>query len=92
MYDPCKYPKSIATRHSLFKVHIMLQHFQRKFELYWYPVQYLRIDEKTIGFQGRHKDKLRIMFKDAGDGLQSDSVFDCGYTYSFAYINDGIPG
>ena len=49
------------------------------------------IDEQTIGFQGRHKDKLRINFKDVGDGFQSGNACDCGYTYSFIYRNDDIP-
>ena len=58
----------------------MLQYLQRNFELYWGPARDLSIDEKTVGFQGSHNDKLWITFKDAGDGSQDDSVFDCGYT------------
>ena len=43
-----------------------LKNLQINFELYWYLAQNFRINEKTIGFQGRHKDKLRITFKYAG--------------------------
>ena len=57
----------------------MLQHLHRKFELYWDPEQDLSTDEKTIGFQVRHKDKIWITFKDEGDGFQDDVVCDCGY-------------
>ena len=65
--------------------------FRETFLLDWDPALYFIIDEKTIGFQVRHKDKLRIEFKDADDGFQADSVCDCGYTYSFIYRNDDIP-
>ena len=60
-------PKYDAAKNSLFKVRKMLQHIQINFELYWYPERDLSIDEKTVGFQGRHKDKICITFKDAGD-------------------------
>ena len=68
----------------------MLQHLQRNFELYWDPARDLSIDEKAIGFQGRHKDKLRITFKDVGDDFQDDDICDHGYTYSLIYRNDDI--
>ena len=57
----------------------MLHRLQRNFELYLDPARDFSIDEKTINFQGRHKDKLHITFKDAGDGFQADSVCDCVY-------------
>ena len=91
MYDPRTYPKYDASKHSLFDVHRMLQHIQRRFELYWDPAQYLRIDEKIIEFQSRHKGKLRITFKDAGNGFQAEAVFYRGYTYYFIYCDDDIP-
>ena len=69
----------------------MLQDLQRNFELYWDIERDFSIDEKTIGFLSGHKNKLRIMFKDAGDCLQADDVCDRGYTYSFIYHNDDIP-
>ena len=58
----------------------MFQHRQRKFELYWDSARDLSIDEQTIGFQGRHKDKIKIMFKYVGDGFQADDFCDSGYT------------
>ena len=90
-YDSCTDTKPIAAKHSLFKVCRMLQHLHRNFDLYWDPAWYLSINEKTIGFQDRHKYKLWITFKDVGDGFQAYYVCDCGYTYSFSYCNDDIP-
>ena len=91
MYNPRKYPKAYSAKHSLFNVRRMLQHLQRNFELQWDLARYLSINEQTIGFQGRHKDKLQIMFKDSGDVFQPDAVCDCGYTYYLIYRNDDIP-
>ena len=58
----------------------MFQHRQRKFELYWYTARDLSIDEKTIVYQFRHKDKMKIMFNYVGDGFQADDFCDIGYT------------
>ena len=69
----------------------MSQNVQRNFELYCEPAQYLSIDEQTIGFQVRNKDKLHITFKYAGDGFKDDNVCYCGYTYYFIYCNDDTP-
>ena len=91
MYYPSTYTKSNTAKHSLFNVCRMLQHIQRNFELYWNPARDLSINEKTIGFQGRQKDKIWIRFQNEGDGFQSYSVFDSGYMYYFIYCNDGIP-
>ena len=74
MYDPRIDPKSDAAKHLLFKVRRILQYLHRNFELYLGPVWDLSIGDKTIGFQGTHKDKLQITFKDAGDGFQGDDV------------------
>ena len=90
MYDPYTDLKSDAEKTFLFKVRSMLQHLQRNFELYWDPAWYLIIYEKTILFQVRHKDNIRIMFKGAGDCFQADTVCDCGRTYFFIYCNDDI--
>ena len=91
MHDPCTDPKSYAAKHSLFKVNRMLQHLQRKFELYWDPAHDLITNDQTIGFQGRHKDNIWITFKDACDGFQANAVCDCVYTYYLIYRNDDIP-
>ena len=91
MYDPSIDPKYDAAKKSIVMVHRMMQHLQINFELYQDPARDLSINEQTIGFQGRHKDKLQIMFKDSGDVFQPDAVCDCGYTYYLIYRNDDIP-
>ena len=40
-------------------------------------------DERTLGFQGRHADKLLITYKAEGDGFQCDALCDSGYTGTF---------
>ena len=53
----------------LFEVCRMLQHLQINFELYWDTAHDFSTYEQTIGFQGRHNDKIWITFKDAGDAF-----------------------
>ena len=48
-------------------------------------------DEQTIGFQGRHSDKLRITYKAEGDGFQCDAICDTGYTWTFFFRNMPAP-
>ena len=48
-------------------------------------------DEQTIGFQGRHADKLRITYKAEGDGFQCDAICDAGYTWTFFFQNMPAP-
>ena len=90
MYDPRTDTKSDSARHYLFKMSSMLQHLQINFDFYWDPARDLRIDDKTIVFKCRHKDKLRIIFKDEGDSFRSSYVCDRGYTHYFIYQNDDI--
>jgi hypothetical protein len=43
-----------------------------------------------MGFQGELGMKLRISYKQEGDGFQCDAVCDSGYTFSF-YFRHGLP-
>jgi hypothetical protein len=57
----------------------------------WNCGEWISVDEQTIGFQGRHPDKLRITYKQEGDGFQCDAISDDGYTYSFYFRNQPPP-
>ena len=37
-------------------------------------------NEQTIGFQGKHSDKLCITYKAESDGLQCDALCESGFT------------
>ena len=49
------------------------------------------VDEMTIGFQGNHQDKLRITYKNAGDGFQCDALCQEGYCYQHYFRNYPAP-
>jgi hypothetical protein len=49
------------------------------------------VDEQTIGFQGRHADKLRITYKAEGDGFQADCICENGFTYALHFRNEPPP-
>ena len=49
------------------------------------------VDEMTMRFKGKHKDKRRITYKTEGDGFQSDALCDDGYCYQIYTRNDPAP-
>jgi len=49
--------------------------------------EHAAVDEQTIGFQGRHGDKMRITFKRAGDGFQCDVLCENGFTFAAYFRN-----
>jgi hypothetical protein len=51
----------------------------------------LSIDEQTMGFQGRHADKLRISYKTEGDGFQCEAMSQDGFTYVVYFRNVTAP-
>ncbi|KAL7577120.1 hypothetical protein ACA910_019722 [Epithemia clementina (nom. ined.)] len=46
---------------------------------------------KTIGFQGKHADKLQIAYKAEGDGFQCNALCDSGFTWTFYFCNQPAP-
>lgn len=52
---------------------------------------HLAIDEQTMGFQGRHVDKLRINYKAEGDGFQCDAICEEGFTYAVHFRQEPPP-
>jgi hypothetical protein len=67
------------------KVRPLLVWMNLIFKLAWILARSVSIDEQTIGFQGKHKDKRRITYKRAGDGFQNDALCQDGYTYQFYF-------
>ena len=57
----------------------------------WRLGQNISGDEQTIGFQGRHADKLRITYKAEGDGFQCDALADSGFTWILYFCNQPAP-
>lgn len=86
----CQDPKvAIPSRktHPNFKVDEYFRHLQIIFRYAWMPGRDLSGDEQTMGFKGKHADKLRITYKKEGDGFQCDCIADDGYTFTFYFRN-----
>ena len=80
----CQDPrKPVPPRRSspLHKVLSLIKWIRRVGPLSWSCGLHIGLDEQTVGFKGRHEDKLRITFKKAGDGFQCDALCDDGFTY-----------
>ena len=48
-------------------------------------------DKQTVGFQGRHADKLRVTYKAEGDGFQADCICEDGFTFAVHFRNVPAP-
>ena len=48
----------------------------------------MSVDEMTMRFKGKHRDKLRITYKKEGDGFQADALCDDGYILQVHMRND----
>ena len=57
----------------------------------WRCGKSLSVDEMTMGFKGKHQDKLWITCKKAGDGFQSDAICDDGFCFQIYMRNDPPP-
>ena len=91
MHDARLHPAMPQCKKPLFKVERLLNHINDQSMKHWETGINLSIDEMTIGFQGRHKDKLRITYKKIGDGFQADSTCDEGHCYQFRFRHDDQP-
>ena len=60
-YDSRVYPSIPEHNRPLFKVEKLLDYFNEQYKIYWETGNMLSIDEMAIRFQGKHKDKLRII-------------------------------
>ena len=74
-----------------FKVEPLLEHMLAVSKEAWILGPDASVDEQTIGFQGNHIDKLRITYKNEGDGFQCDVQCQDGFTFSFYFRNQPAP-
>ena len=51
------------------------------------PGRALSTYEQTMGFKGKHADKLRIAYKKEGDGFQCDCIAEDSYTFTLYFLN-----
>jgi Transposase IS4 len=88
--DPRAFPPSKKT-HPLFKVSPVIKWINEVGPLSVDLGKSISIDEQTVGFQGRHSDKLRISYKAEGDGFQCDVIAQEGFTYACYFRNEPPP-
>eukprot|EP00547_Thalassionema_nitzschioides_P014673 CAMPEP_0194238244 /NCGR_PEP_ID=MMETSP0158-20130606/5025_1 /TAXON_ID=33649 /ORGANISM="Thalassionema nitzschioides, Strain L26-B" /LENGTH=863 /DNA_ID=CAMNT_0038972445 /DNA_START=101 /DNA_END=2689 /DNA_ORIENTATION=- len=81
--DRDKYPN--------WKVRPLLTWMSFIFPLVWMLGVAISVDEMTMRFQGKHKDKKRITYKNEGDGFQCDALCDDGYCHAFYFRNEPAP-
>ena len=87
--DP-SYPTPPRDTHPNWKVHPFLKHMLEVSKKGMIMGRNLSVDEQTIGFQGRHKDKQRITYKKEGDGFLADTICGDGYTYAFYFRHQPV--
>jgi hypothetical protein len=90
MKDYREVPREQQRKNPLWKVQRLIDELNKQAKDMWVPGIFVAIDEQTIGFQGQSGLKLRISYKQEGDGFQCDAVCDSGYTFSF-YFRHGAP-
>jgi hypothetical protein len=88
--DPMK-PVPSRTAYPNYKVDPLLRHMQEVSMSAWRLGRDIAGDEQTIGFQGNHRDKRRITYKNEGDGFQCDAICQKGFTWTFYFRNQPAP-
>jgi hypothetical protein len=75
----------------LFKVLPIIKQIRKIGPVAWDCGKNIAVDEQTISMKGHHADKLRVTYKQAGDGFQCDALCDDGFTYSIYFRNEPPP-
>ena len=83
--------KKETKKNLLWKVQHLFDDLNEIASKMWIPGKWLSIDEQTLGSQGRCGLKLRISYKQEGDGFQCDAICDDGYTFSFYFRHGDAP-
>ena len=91
MFDFRENAKKETEKNPLWKVQRFLDEINDNAAKMWIPGKWVAIDEQTLGFQGRSGIKLRISYKNEGDGFQCDAICDNGYTFSFFFRHGDPP-
>ncbi len=84
-------PKQQQKFNPLWKVQRLLDELNKQAKDMWVPGIFVAIDEQTIGFQGQSGMKLRISYKQEGDGFRCDAVCNSGYTFLFYFRHGPSP-
>ena len=88
--DPLIIPPPTSTNPN-WKIESLLEWMKAISMEAWQLGKKISVDEQTVGFQGKHAQKLRITYKREGDGFQCDALCDSGYTYTFYFRHDPPP-
>ena len=73
------------------KVYLIIKWMNHISPKLWDANQSVLVDEMTMRFKGRHRDKRRITYKAEGDEFQADALCDAGYTYQVCYLRRNEP-
>ena len=73
------------------KLHPILKYILSVFYFVWFLGCDLYVDDKNIGLQGRHVDKMRISYNNERDRFQVDYFCNRGYSYFFIFRNECPP-
>ncbi|GFH49623.1 hypothetical protein CTEN210_06099 [Chaetoceros tenuissimus] len=90
MQDPCIAPLERSESPN-WKVQPLLDHMNAVNKRAWMPGADLSVDEMTMRFKGKHKDKRRITYKREGDGFQADALCEDGFTIQVYMRNHPAP-
>ena len=88
--DPCLPPPD-RSKSPNWKVEPLLDHMNAVNKRAWKPGPDLSVDEMTMRFKGKHKDKRRITYKKEGDGFQADALCEDGFTIQIYMRNHPAP-
>ena len=73
------------------KVRPILTWMNTIYPIVWMVGLSISVDEMTMRFKGKHPDKLRVTYKNEGDGFQCDALCDDGFCYQFYFRNEPAP-
>jgi hypothetical protein len=78
-------PTPSRETHPNWKIHPLLKHMNQVAKKAVHLGRDLSCDKQTVGFQGHHKNKLQITYKNEGDWFMVDCICSNGYTYNFHF-------